>query len=129
MGTSCHCCPGEAVLSVSMGLYSNAAAMRLVSSLNSHVSNVVALWDESGTCRGPRPPLAGTIVLNCATVMKYAATSAASDVCTISPAGVSKIHGLPDNLSDYEKEGVQKAIPELRSSIEKGIKFVKEGTV
>lgn len=47
----------------------------------------------------------------------------------LGPEGVSKIHGLPDNLSDYEKEGVQKAIPELRSSIEKGIKFVKEGTV
>ena len=39
--------------------------------------------------------------------------------------GVEEVLGLGP-LSDYEKEGLENLKPELKSSIEKGIKFAKE---
>ena len=42
------------------------------------------------------------------------------------PTGVKEIHPLPKDLNEYEKEGIAKALPELASSIHKGIKFAKE---
>lgn len=39
--------------------------------------------------------------------------------------GVEEVLGL-GALSDYEKEGLEKLIPDLKASIEKGIKFAKE---
>jgi len=42
----------------------------------------------------------------------------------IGPQGVEKIHGL-EKLSAYEKELVEKALPELKKNIETGIKFIK----
>eukprot|EP00268_Persea_americana_P020712 TRINITY_DN2079_c0_g1_i7.p1 TRINITY_DN2079_c0_g1~~TRINITY_DN2079_c0_g1_i7.p1 ORF type:complete len:352 (+),score=68.95 TRINITY_DN2079_c0_g1_i7:1232-2287(+) len=39
--------------------------------------------------------------------------------------GVEEVLGLGP-LSDYEKEGLEKLIPDLKASIEKGIKFAKE---
>ncbi|XXG61506.1 hypothetical protein AAC387_Pa05g0101 [Persea americana] len=39
--------------------------------------------------------------------------------------GVEEVLGL-GSLSDYEKEGLEKLIPDLKASIEKGIKFAKE---
>ncbi|KAH7527274.1 hypothetical protein JRO89_XSUnG0040300 [Xanthoceras sorbifolium] len=39
--------------------------------------------------------------------------------------GVEEVLGFGP-LSDYEKEGLEKLKPELKSSIEKGIKFAKE---
>lgn len=39
--------------------------------------------------------------------------------------GVEEVLGL-GSLSDYEKEGLEKLKPELKASIEKGIKFAKE---
>jgi len=38
--------------------------------------------------------------------------------------GVQNVHGLGP-LSDYEKEGLEKLLPELQGSIKKGIEFVK----
>jgi len=43
---------------------------------------------------------------------------------TLGPNGVEKIHGL-SNLSAYEKELVEKAIPELKKNIDVGVKFIK----
>ena len=42
------------------------------------------------------------------------------------PTGVKEIHPLPKDLNEYVKEGIAKALPELASSIHKGIKFAKE---
>jgi len=42
---------------------------------------------------------------------------------TIGKDGVSKNHGL-GKLSAFEEELLKKAIPELKSNIEKGVKFV-----
>jgi len=42
----------------------------------------------------------------------------------LGPNGVKEIHGLGP-LSDYEKEGLEKLLPELQASIKKGIEFVK----
>lgn len=39
--------------------------------------------------------------------------------------GVEEVLGLGP-LSDYEKEGLEKLKPELKSSIEKGIKFAND---
>lgn len=39
--------------------------------------------------------------------------------------GVEEVMGL-GALSDFEKEGLEKMKPELKSSIEKGIKFANE---
>lgn len=39
--------------------------------------------------------------------------------------GLEEVLGL-GSLSDYEKEELEKLKPELKSSIEKGIKFAKE---
>lgn len=39
--------------------------------------------------------------------------------------GVEEVLGL-GNLSDYEKQGLENLKPELKSSIEKGIKFARE---
>lgn len=39
--------------------------------------------------------------------------------------GVEEVLGLGP-LSDHEKQGLQSLIPELKASIEKGIKFAKE---
>lgn len=46
-----------------------------------------------------------------------------SSKVTLGPSGAEEIHGL-GQLSKYEEEAVKKAIPELGSSIEKGVKFV-----
>jgi malate dehydrogenase len=42
----------------------------------------------------------------------------------LGPNGVEKIHGI-ENLSAYEKELVEKAVPELKANISKGVKFIK----
>jgi len=42
----------------------------------------------------------------------------------LGPNGIKEIHGLGP-LSDYEKEGLAKMLPELQASIKKGIEFVK----
>jgi len=42
----------------------------------------------------------------------------------LGPNGVKEIHGLGP-LTDYEKEGLEKLLPELNASIKKGIEFVK----
>eukprot|EP00891_Asterochloris_glomerata_P000816 jgi/Astpho2/816/Aster-00670 len=47
----------------------------------------------------------------------------------LGPDGVKEIHPLPKDLNEYEQEGIAKALPELASSIHKGIKFAKEGTI
>lgn len=44
----------------------------------------------------------------------------------LGPNGVEKILGT-GQLSKYEEEMVQAAIPELKKNIEKGVKFIKEG--
>jgi len=43
----------------------------------------------------------------------------------LGPNGVKEIHGLGP-LSDYEKEALEKLLPELIASIKKGIEFVKQ---
>ena len=43
------------------------------------------------------------------------------------PAGVEKIHNLPSGLSAYEQDALKKLMPELSSSIQKGIDFAKSG--
>ncbi|CAD5174139.1 malate dehydrogenase, mitochondrial-like [Musa acuminata AAA Group] len=40
--------------------------------------------------------------------------------------GVDQVLGLGPSLSDYEKEGLENLKPELKASIEKGIKFAKD---
>lgn len=40
--------------------------------------------------------------------------------------GVDQVLGLGPFLSDYEKEGLENLKPELKASIEKGIKFAKD---
>jgi malate dehydrogenase len=40
-------------------------------------------------------------------------------------SGAEKVHPLPEGLSAYEKAGVAAMMPELQSSIEKGVEFVK----
>ena len=42
-------------------------------------------------------------------------------------AGIEKIHSLPSGLSSYEQDALKKLIPELSSSIQKGIDFAKSG--
>lgn len=39
--------------------------------------------------------------------------------------GVEEVMGL-GSLSDYEKQGLEALLPELKSSIEKGIKFANQ---
>ncbi len=46
--------------------------------------------------------------------------------CMLWLAGAEKVFPLGD-LSDYEKEGLKAAIPELKSSIDKGVEFGKSG--
>ena len=41
-------------------------------------------------------------------------------------AGAEKVFPLGD-LSEYEKEGLKLAIPELKGSIDKGVEFGKSG--
>jgi malate dehydrogenase len=43
---------------------------------------------------------------------------------SVQPAGVEKVHDLGP-LSDYEKEALKAMMPELHSSIQKGVEFVK----
>ena len=40
-------------------------------------------------------------------------------------AGIEKVHGLPSGLSAYEQDALKKCMPELSSSIQKGIDFAK----
>lgn len=42
-------------------------------------------------------------------------------------AGVEKVHNLPSGLSAYEQDALKKCMPELSSSIQKGIDFAKSG--
>uniref|UniRef100_A0A915E3B9 Malate dehydrogenase n=1 Tax=Ditylenchus dipsaci TaxID=166011 RepID=A0A915E3B9_9BILA len=42
----------------------------------------------------------------------------------LGPDGVEKVHGY-GTLSEYEKQLVQSAIPELQKNIQKGVKFIK----
>eukprot|EP00850_Spirogloea_muscicola_P020124 SM000207S06199 [mRNA] locus=s207:100552:102275:- [translate_table: standard] len=42
---------------------------------------------------------------------------------SLGSSGVEEVHGLGE-LSDYEKEALKKVLPELKDSIEKGVKFV-----
>jgi len=42
----------------------------------------------------------------------------------LGPEGVSEIYGLGD-LTDYEKDALDKMMPELQASIDKGVDFVK----
>lgn len=42
-------------------------------------------------------------------------------------AGVEKVHSLPGGLSSYEQDALKKCMPELASSIQKGIDFAKAG--
>lgn len=44
--------------------------------------------------------------------------------CLLWLAGAEKVFPLGD-LSDYEKEGLKAAIPELKASIDKGVEFGK----
>jgi malate/lactate dehydrogenase len=44
--------------------------------------------------------------------------------CVLSLTGVEKVYDL-GTLSDYEKNALKAMFPELHSSIEKGINFVK----
>jgi len=64
-------------------------------------------------------------VVQCAFVKSHLANAEyfASKV-ELGPNGVKEIHGLGP-LSDYEKEGLEKLLPELNASIKKGIEFVK----
>lgn len=45
--------------------------------------------------------------------------------CTLGPEGVTKVHPLGP-LHEFEKQALDKMIPELESSIAKGIKFARE---
>lgn len=45
-------------------------------------------------------------------------------MCVLSPAGVETIHPV-GSMSDYEKEIMTSMKPELLSSIQKGVEFVK----
>lgn len=45
----------------------------------------------------------------------------------LGPSGVDKILGL-GKLTDFEKAGLEKLLPELQESIEKGEKFVTESS-
>jgi malate dehydrogenase len=46
----------------------------------------------------------------------------------IGPNGIEKVIGLDKfNLSAYEKELINKAVPDLKTEITKGVKFIKEG--
>lgn len=38
-------------------------------------------------------------------------------------AGIEKVHSLPSGLSAYEQDALKKCMPELSSSIQKGIDF------
>lgn len=40
-------------------------------------------------------------------------------------AGIEKVHSLPSGLSAYEQDALKKCMPELSSSIQKGIDFAK----
>ena len=40
-------------------------------------------------------------------------------------AGIEKVHSLPSGLSSYEQDALKKCMPELSSSIQKGIDFAK----
>lgn len=42
-------------------------------------------------------------------------------------AGVEQIYGLGD-MNDYERNALKAMMPELRASIEKGVKFVQESS-
>lgn len=42
-------------------------------------------------------------------------------------AGVEKVHSLPSGLSSYEQDALKQCMPELASSIQKGIDFAKSG--
>lgn len=41
----------------------------------------------------------------------------------LGPDGIEKVHGLPSGLSAYEQDALKKCMPELSSSIQKGIDF------
>lgn len=43
------------------------------------------------------------------------------------PVGIEKVHNIPSGLSAYEQDALKKLMPELSSSIQKGIDFAKAG--
>ncbi len=43
-------------------------------------------------------------------------------------AGVHEIHGVPSGLTKYEEDAIKAAIPELKSSIDKGIDFARQNS-
>ena len=45
-------------------------------------------------------------------------------VAALQTEGVKKIHDI-GSLSGFEKEGLDKMVPELEGSIQKGVKFVR----
>lgn len=57
-------------------------------------------------------------------VVACAELSCVQPGCVLSPAGVETIHPV-GSMSDYEKEIMTSMKPELLSSIEKGVNFVK----
>ena len=46
---------------------------------------------------------------------------------TMLAAGIEKVHSLPSGLSSYEQDALKKCMPELATSIQKGVDFVKSG--
>lgn len=62
----------------------------------------------------------------CTDCFKSAHTAGAPNYKRYVLTGVKEIHPLPKDLNEYEQEGIAKALPELASSIHKGIKFAKE---
>ena len=50
-----------------------------------------------------------------------------SSKCRLGPGGVEEVMSLGE-LSEFEKQGLTKAIEELKPSIEKGLNFVNQPT-
>lgn len=70
--------------------------------------------------------LSGIPTTECAFVdSKVTECSFFASKVTLGPDGVSQVHGLGD-LTQFEQEGLQKLIPDLKKQIQKGLDFARK---